>query len=263
MGLFELANRIKITNPSPHLDADYGPFSSIENACNAIPIEMRAVGRTVLITTGDGVTTPFDTSEYWWRDGVADNQLIKKIAEVDTSSYIDKMLHYWNNTTKKWVSASVEWVSAGILKMKAIVLTGNSENALPNELGTDGINVVFGATKRKLRFANSSVFTYTPTGNFTISQVKAAMESAGYVFNGSHIIVILGSNNYTCTIDVGAANPYNVFTITREGSGLLSFASNRTLNVGIDGSNILSGGENSIGFVQLRSTTDYLSIKIK
>lgn len=71
-------------NNSPQsVDRAYGklllgqtnPFVSIAEAAAAIPSSFRHRGKTVLIDPGDGS----GAYEYWWRLGIADNQLIPKI----------------------------------------------------------------------------------------------------------------------------------------------------------------------------------------
>ena len=190
-------------------------------------------------------------------------QLATKQDKSLFSALVDKMVHYYDSATAKMLSTGVEFVSAGILKLKSIILTTNSGTALPNELGTDGTNVVFGVSKRKLRYNDSSVYTYTPTGNFTLSEVQTAMENAGYVFNDSHIIINLGSNNFTCSIDNGASNPNTIITIGRSGTGSIIFTSTRTMNSGVDAVTILSGNESSMALIQTKATIDYLNIRNK
>lgn len=187
-------------------------------------------------------------------------EIADKLDKSMFSALVDKMLHYYNLATQKMQSTGVEFISAGILKLKSIILTTNTGTALPNELGFDGVNVVFGVSKRKLRYNDSSVYTYTPTGNFNLSAVKTAMENDGYVFNDSHIIINLGSNNFTCSIDNGASNPNTIITIGKRGSGSISFNSTRTLNSGIEAITIMNGNEGSMAMLQFGSV-DFLTIK--
>lgn len=79
------------------------------------------------------------------------------------SALVDKMVHFYDSATAKMLSTGVEFVSAGILKLKSIILTTNSGTALPNELGTDGTNVVFGASKKKLAFKDE-IFEHNVRG---------------------------------------------------------------------------------------------------
>lgn len=205
---------------------------------------------------------------------VIDNSLPEKIKTSDRltsvetnkqdkslfSSLADKMVHYYDSATQKMLSTGVEFISAGILKVKSIILTTNSGTALANELGFDGVNVFFGASKRKLRYNDSTVYTYTPTGNFTLSAIKTAMENAGYVFNDCNINIILGANNFICSIDIGSANIGKAITIERLGSGSISFTSIRTLDSGIDSITILNGNEISQCKLKFGTTKDFLKI---
>ena len=138
-------------------------------------------------------------------------------------------------------------------------LVNNAGTALPTELGTNGIFVVYGSAKRKLKYTDSTVFTYTPTGNFTLSAVKTLMESQGYVFNDSHIIIQLGINNYTWSIDIGASNPNTIFGFEKTGTGSLSITSTRTLNAA-NSVNIMNGSEGSMGVIRIKATSEYLDI---
>lgn len=66
---------IKYTGP---IDMYYGPWQSIEDACNNVPqgsmpaSRFRYKGKTVAINTVDGIV------EYWWKDGLTDNDLVVK-----------------------------------------------------------------------------------------------------------------------------------------------------------------------------------------
>lgn len=149
----------------------------------------------------------------------------------------------------------------GNVKANQFIYNVTTANTVPNKTWTDGKFLMFTNTlgiNKAVRTEN--VFVYTPTGNFTISAIKTAVENAGLIFNDIHIIINLGSSNYTCSIDIGAANPNNLFTITRTGTGSLSFSSTRTLNAGDDNITIMNGNESSMALVQMRSTIDFLTI---
>ena len=79
------------------------------------------------------------------------------------SALVDKMVHYYDLATQKMLSTGVEFISAGILKLKSIILTTNTGTALANELGFDGTNVVFGASKKKLAFKDE-IFEHNVRG---------------------------------------------------------------------------------------------------
>lgn len=110
------------------------------------------------------------------------------------SALVDKMVHYYDLATQKMLSTGVEFISDGILKLKSIILTTNSGTALPNELGFDGTNVVFGASKKKLAFKDE-IFEHNVRGK--------RVELSG-----------TGGSNLNIDLSLG-----NLFAITNTGTG--------------------------------------------
>jgi hypothetical protein len=51
---FEINNRIKILNKYSNIDALYGPYNSIEEACSIIPEGLRGKGLTIGIINRSG-----------------------------------------------------------------------------------------------------------------------------------------------------------------------------------------------------------------
>lgn len=85
MANFNIAQRIDVREQNANIDALYGPYNSIEEALAAIPINRRAIGRTVAIIENGGAV------EYWWKSGVADSNLIVKVMEaVPRLEYTDE-----------------------------------------------------------------------------------------------------------------------------------------------------------------------------
>jgi hypothetical protein len=72
MANFNLANRIKIVNPSANVDVDYGPYNSLNDAKTAVLEVIREKGKTV------GVIESGSVVEYWWKDGIGDGDLVEK-----------------------------------------------------------------------------------------------------------------------------------------------------------------------------------------
>lgn len=71
-------------NLLPNIDAKYGPYSSTTEALMALAQEVRAVGLTVGIKTSIGIT------EYWFKNGISDNNLVVKGEVPDLSNYYTK-----------------------------------------------------------------------------------------------------------------------------------------------------------------------------
>lgn len=59
-------------NNLPNVDAKYGPYVSTVEALSTLAQSIRAIGLTVGIKTSNGIV------EYWFKNGVADNNLVVK-----------------------------------------------------------------------------------------------------------------------------------------------------------------------------------------
>lgn len=157
---------------------------------------------------------------------------------------------------EKWVKIN------GNFKVPTLEMEVKSSYAIADSVWFDGValwlNPTVGASRR---FNTGSVFNYTPTGNFTLSAVKNAMEASGYNFNDSNVNINLGANNYTCSIDIGSDNIGKSITIDRQGSGSISFTSTRTLNAGATVLVVMTGNEGSMAKIKFGTSEDILSIR--
>lgn len=153
-----------------------------------------------------------------------------------------------------------------IKKLRYIHLLPNSATAVANRLRSDGIRLFYAnnsAIESTVAYTSDlpTTFVYTPTGNFTTSQLKTAAENAGLIFNGLHFIIKIGANNYTCTIDNGSSNTECVITFGKRGTtGSISFASSRTLNAGADNITVMNGNVNSLAMLNFDTSVDFLTI---
>lgn len=165
------------------------------------------------------------------------------------------------NTTQNLGGFKVSFTN-GRFSVPAVEMEVKTSYALANSIWFDGnafwLNPTVGASRR---FNTGTTFNYTPTGNFTLSAVKNAMEAAGYNFNDSNVNIILGSNNYTCSIDIGAANIGKSLTIERTGTGSISFSSTRTLDSGADAITIMNGNEISMIRIRFGTSKDFIIIR--
>lgn len=71
-------------NLFPNIDAKYGPYSSTTEALMALAPNARAIGLTVGIKTSIGIT------EYWFKNGISDNNLVVKGEAPNLSNYYTK-----------------------------------------------------------------------------------------------------------------------------------------------------------------------------
>lgn len=58
--------------PYPQMDGRYGPYNSISEALTSITQSKRCIGLTIGIKTGNSIT------EYWFKNGISDSDLIEK-----------------------------------------------------------------------------------------------------------------------------------------------------------------------------------------
>jgi hypothetical protein len=208
-----------------------------------------------------------------------DNNLQGQVNAINarTSSLVDKMLHYWDATAGKWLSSGMAYINGkigigttspaealdvnGRVRTNSIVLASDIGTAVPNELGKKSGFLCLADSSGILRYYSAgSKLVYTPNGNFLLSTLKAAVEAEKMIFNSLIIYINIGTNNYTCTIDNGAANPNTSCVIIRSGTGSLSFSSNRTLDSGPSNIVILNGNQSSFCVIQLLDK-DYVKIK--
>lgn len=165
------------------------------------------------------------------------------------------------NTTQNLGGFKVSFTN-GRFSVPALEMEVKSSYAIASSVWFDGValwlNPTVGASRR---FNAGTTFNYTPTGNFTLSAVKNAMEAAGYNFNDSNVNIILGANNYTCSIDIGAANIGKALTIERTGTGSISFSSTRTLDSGVDAITIMNGNEMSMVRIRFGTSKDFIIIR--
>lgn len=71
-------------NLLPNIDAKYGPYSSTTEALMALAPNARAIGLIVGIKTSIGIT------EYWFKNGISDSNLVVKGEAPDLSNYYTK-----------------------------------------------------------------------------------------------------------------------------------------------------------------------------
>jgi len=75
-------DKIQTTGAHSNLDAFYGPYNSVEDACNNIPDKYRMIGLTVGIVTKNGNDIS-NLEEYWWKLGTSDNELERKVEKIN------------------------------------------------------------------------------------------------------------------------------------------------------------------------------------
>lgn len=77
---FPLTKRVGIVNPVANLDARYGPWPTFNDALTGFSSLLRQTGLTVAVSGVGGI------KEYWYKNGVANENLILKIEETGSIS---------------------------------------------------------------------------------------------------------------------------------------------------------------------------------
>ena len=76
---FRIARPIELRNPYSNIDHLYGAYDSIESANSSVLKDVRRVGLTVGIKTGETI------GEYWYQGGIEDSNLVKKLSNPYTA----------------------------------------------------------------------------------------------------------------------------------------------------------------------------------
>jgi hypothetical protein len=155
----EIAKSFKLLNPGP-LDAWYGPYDSIALANQAVPSAIR-LNKKVGINTDNGVV------EYWWKDGVLDNDLVEVLASVNSKL-----------TSLLGITDSIE----------ATKISGLKSTNIPFGVKDDDQNFPFAVTEEGMTYFIAHVLSRISLGNLTnfkpISNSVfqfAFIDEAGYV----------------------------------------------------------------------------------
>ena len=187
------------------------------------------------------------------------------------SALADKWIHFYDSATAKMkpiiklVTGAINQLEFdGRMKLAALILSPNTSPNVANRLWSDGTNLYYDdslAIPKKLAYTSDLPTTciYTPTGDFTTTQLKTYAESIGLIFNGLHFI-IKTNNSYTCTVDNGTLIPETVITFGKRGTGATRFEGTRTFYAGVDNVTVMSGNENTLAMLNFGTTRDLLTI---
>lgn len=122
---YQLTQQIQVLNKHSSIDLLYGPYSSKEQACAAIPEAIRDYGKTLLIGNDiDGYI------EYWWKDELTDEGLIIKIIQSDWNET--------NETSPAYIKNKPEISNKFTIQEKSIMLSTGGLDFEYNVI--DGVN---------------------------------------------------------------------------------------------------------------------------
>lgn len=79
---FNISQPIDVRSRCANIDYLYGPYNSMEEACQAIIQSRRTIGRTVGIVDNGSIL------EYWWKSGTEDEDLVQKVEQLTLSLHL-------------------------------------------------------------------------------------------------------------------------------------------------------------------------------
>ena len=85
---FPLTKRIGIVNPVANLDARYGPWPTFNDALTGFSSAVRQRGLTVAVSGVGGIV------EYWYKDGIANNNLVLKSSDITEADILPTVTNY-------------------------------------------------------------------------------------------------------------------------------------------------------------------------
>jgi hypothetical protein len=187
---FNIANPIYIVNKSADVDSRYGPWSSLQDANNNVNVNIREIGLTVGVSAvGFGVT------EYWYKNGTQNGDLILKTAGGGGGGTIELPLSgNWNSVYSNVNQNSALWNGFNSYTTTFPISTVNGALIL----NTSANNVFFRAVN------TGQLFSYT---NFTTGKTIIVYLSASHAGDIIHQFPVqtyfngVGESNYLLTYE--------------------------------------------------------------
>ena len=220
----ELPFGISLTNPKANIDEQYGPYESIEAALEAVPSSIRAIGKTV------GVMVDDTLKEFWWKDGITDEDLILKVDEQVQSDWEqndDTQPDYIKNRTH--YEATVEFV--------------DMDTPNKGDHPFDWQSVPVGGEEYKV--------TYVQNGNTYTENVTATQSGAVVTLSVTGGNIITYNPNASPNGNINSKNKYTHFTVIQEGVHKLNekFIPDTIARRGDNTSNFVNDGDGNSPFV--------------
>jgi hypothetical protein len=229
---FPLVNKVRITNPAANLDARYGPWPSTLSALSAFDTSLRDKGLTVGILDGNSVT------EYWWKDGTTNNDLIIKQVPLSASNISGGRPFTKLDDTN--ITLTLSGNSSTAL-LNAVVLSAGWVGQLPVSRGGTGSN------NGSIAGTGTLTFTANGTNNIVLSTASGEVD-IGKVDIDSGTIDNVTIGGATAAVSISSAL-LNVDNIQIDGNtisstnlnGNITFSTNGIGNVVINRADINGG----------------------
>lgn len=192
--MIKITDNFQVNKPAP-IDDRLGPFVSTAVALSSIELDRRYIGLTVIVDTGSGAT------EYWFEDGIQNNNLVVKSsggtqvnADWNASSGVAEIL---NKPTIPSITNLVPYTGANQdvdlgtnnLNAKSVKINGTAGNGHVG-LKHQSANATAGGQETAL-FAGSDGELYYKNDGQTLAQIasRAWVNAQGFITN---VITALG-----------------------------------------------------------------------
>ena len=177
-------------NPYPQIDERYGPYDSVSAALTALTTSKRCVGLTIGVKSGNSIT------EYWFKDGVSDSNLVEKA----DSTYQNYKSNSGDKTKDDFYSTLTKIVDTSTY----VILHANADNVKVEVTLSDGEVVEIGSSSTTsttsttstqppgqlayLQLDTKDLDVNLPEGSRTVNvRVSNGGDSASFVLNGDTI----------------------------------------------------------------------------
>jgi len=228
---FPLTKRIGIVNPVSNLDARYGPWPTFNDALTSFSTAVRQRGLTVAVSSVGGVV------EYWYKDGIADNNLVLKSSNITEADILPTVTNHLSTNSVTLCSLNVRGsILSADTNLTNIFAPINLYQTLTGNWQTTYIAVCsLSAAWEESADIIPTITNFLSTNNVLISALTITNAFSG--FNSLTINGNISGNNLRTSFNQGSA------------TGEWSFAVNRSRAFGnsshAEGINCIASGSSS------------------
>ena len=129
-------------NPYPQMDNRYGPYNSVSAALSALTSSKRCIGLTIGVKSNNSIT------EYWFKDGISDSNLVEK----SDDTYQRYKSNNGSKTKDNFYAALTKIVDTSTY----VVLHSNADNVKVEVTISDGESAEIGSSSTTISSSTTS-----------------------------------------------------------------------------------------------------------
>ena len=206
---FPLTKRIGIVNPVSNLDARYGPWPTFNDALTSFSTAVRQRGLTVAVSSVGGVV------EYWYKDGIADNNLVLKSSNITEADILPTVTNHLSTNSVTLCSLNVRGsILSADTNLTNIFAPINLYQTLTGNWQTTYIAVCsLSAAWEESADIIPTITNFLSTNNVLISALTITNAFSG--FNSLTINGNISGNNLRTSFNQGSATGEWSFAVNR------------------------------------------------